>query len=403
MFEMSRELRPEGVIYRIDEAIGQGLSATVYRAVREDSRGFARQTVALKILKSENAVPWLRREFETLTRVRSANCVRVLGWENLKEGCAIVLEWIDGISLLELARGRILPEPVQLSILAQIQNGLRALSSEGLFHGDLSPANILIDRDGIVKLIDFATPPPEEQGLLGTLEYLAPEIWKGGRKSLKGDLFSLGLIARDICNGFEEHPLDALQARRRCERLAEEGTGWLASESPRREFIDIAAGEKEKRELANLVREHLARRIRIETAFAEPAEPEKIVKPIGRRVTVSRVRRSSLMALLASSFLLIGVSRAGAPSLEKAQRGTLEVRSMRWLEVSLNGRPIGYAPVQVQNLHPGRHRLSWKSATGAGETMVLIKEGAKVLLREPDLIALSRQGALVPAEPALKD
>lgn len=385
---MTRELRPEGHVYRIEAAVGQGLSATVYRAIREDSRGMARQTVALKVLKSENAVPWLRREFETLEGVRSPNCVRVLGWENLKDGCALVLEWIDGVSLLELGRENTLSTQAIESVLTQIQSGLRSLHQKGLFHGDLSPANVLIDREGVAKLIDFALPEGTSNEILGTPAYLAPEHWRGEPRTIQGDIFALGLIAHDLKTSFAKYPCSNSESKARAFALADDRSGWLARRPSDRRFRDIEVSTGSQRELRDAVRAHLARSLKIQTAIANERG--------GGVVRNHRFRFQTIAASIAAAgIMLTGAGRADAPALGRDQRGVLQVRSQKWLEVALNGRAIGFAPVTVENVHPGTHRISWKSATGAGEARVLIRPGERILIRADELKsspAVSRPG-----------
>jgi serine/threonine protein kinase len=412
---VNRQIRPESAIYQIEEAIGQGLSATVYRAVRMDARGFSRQTVALKILKSENAVPWLKREFETLTRVRSSNCVRVLGWENLSDGCALVLEWIDGVRLLDLGRTNLLTEQARTSALSQIQAGLSALHAEGLHHGDLSPANVLIDCDGVVKLIDFATPDQAHDVLHGTLEYLAPEIWRGGQASRAADLFALGVIAHDLETRFFDHPLSRDEALRRALRLSENETGWLAHDPLRRSPIEVASSQIGRDELARAVKEYRASRARIETAVLNASEVPSAMESVsnlradsntGRRspepessfvsVDALRSRKKSVVRLaVAIGAIICVISAAGqaqAPrSKENELRGQLEIRSLAWFEVAVNGKPVGFTPVSLKRLRPGSHRISWKSATMAGETRITVLPGQTTLVTERDFGALKRR------------
>jgi serine/threonine protein kinase len=391
---VTRQLRPESPIYQIEEAIGQGLSATVYKATRMDARGFSRQTVALKVLKSENAVPWLRREFETLTRLRSANCVRVLGWENLSEGCALVLEWIDGVNLLELWKSRALTQSARLSILEQIQAGLSDLQAQGLHHGDLSPANILVDREGTAKLIDFATPADEAGNVQGTIEYLAPEIWAGGQKGVAADLFALGLMAHDLETGFSDHPLDHKAARERAERMAQESPGWLSRYPSKRGFECLDASASSRADLARCVRECLSARTVIQTSILcerTPATDKPL--PVFSRLRNSQwimqmARCASVSAAMVALIIISAASRAHAPEPRDDQRrGQLEVRSSVWLEASLNGRPIGFAPFIIKNLRPGSHRISWRTATQAGEARLVIEPGKTALIRDRDLMS----------------
>ena len=368
------ELRPEGAVYKIEKVIGQGESSTVYRAIREDSQGHSRQLVALKILKSQTAVPWLRREFEALSQVSSPHCVRVLGWENLSEGCALVLEWIDGLSVLELARANPLDDGVVDEIVAQAATGLRALQERGLFHGDLSPQNILIDRDGCVKLVDFATSSSDEALLRGTPAYLAPELWHGGNSSLEADIFSLGLIEYDLGNGFAAIPASLEACRSRATTFSTSEAGSLCREPGKRIFPHIESVPSARVALSLLVRRAIDQR---ESTVLQTA----VLQTRSSRRKLSRIAATFAVAAIASAAPV----RAQAPGSGAQARAVLEVRSQKWAELAINGRSVGFAPVEIRDLAAGTHRLSWKTRVGAGETLLTLRPGQVLRLAEPNL------------------
>lgn len=96
-------------------------------------------------------------------------------------------------------------------IVGQIANGLRALHRKEIIHQDLRPENIMIDRSGTVKIIDFgsaavagvieAAPSLDDTDILGTVQYAAPEYFAGERGSEQSDLYSLGAIAYHMLTG----------------------------------------------------------------------------------------------------------------------------------------------------------------------------------------------------------
>ena len=251
------QLKSHGSVFKIETVNGQGLSATVFRALREDSQGHSRQTVALKVFKNEDTIEWVKREFETLAKVDSPHCVRVLGWENLDEGVALVLEWIDGLTLFQLARDHHLSQDLKCEILAQVQDGLRALQSHGLWHGDLSPANILVDRTGCIKLIDFAGPQDGDPTVIGTPAYLPIEVWDGKRRTFESDLFALGLIEADLQNSILQGPVALEASAARARALATAEPGLLSLQPHLRKFKDIQSSPQTKTLLAQLVTEKL--------------------------------------------------------------------------------------------------------------------------------------------------
>jgi serine/threonine protein phosphatase PrpC len=96
-------------------------------------------------------------------------------------------------------------------IIGQIASGLRALHRKEIIHQDLRPENVMIDRSGTVKIIDFgsaavagvieAAPSLDDADILGTVQYAAPEYFAGDRGSEQSDLYSLGVIAYQMLTG----------------------------------------------------------------------------------------------------------------------------------------------------------------------------------------------------------
>ena len=98
-------------------------------------------------------------------------------------------------------------------IIEQVSKGLRAFHRMEMLHQDLKPENIIIDKSGTVKIIDFGsvkiagiaemTPleKHQEDNILGTLNYTAPEYHLGQRGTIKSDLYSLGVITYEMING----------------------------------------------------------------------------------------------------------------------------------------------------------------------------------------------------------
>lgn len=96
-------------------------------------------------------------------------------------------------------------------IIEQIAKGLRAFHRKEMIHQDLRPQNIMIDKEVIVKIIDFgstkvagvieANPLMNENEILGTLQYSAPEYFVGDASSRRSDYFSLGVIAYKMLTG----------------------------------------------------------------------------------------------------------------------------------------------------------------------------------------------------------
>ena len=146
-------------------------------------------------------------------RLNHENVLKVFGSDRDKSCIYYATEFIQGQTLREWIEGN--PKPyireIRL-IIEQIAKGLRAFHRMEMLHQDLKPENIMINSRGIVKIIDFGSvkiagiteiTPLEQQddNILGTLNYTAPEYHLGHRGSIKSDLFSLGVITYEMING----------------------------------------------------------------------------------------------------------------------------------------------------------------------------------------------------------
>src|SRR3954471_20522810 len=96
---------------QLKELLGEGGQGCVFKALRTDRESRLSQTVAVKILHSKTAVELWRKEFESLHRVRSPYCVQVLSFERVRGRPALILEYIEGVSLAALGRTCYLSEP----------------------------------------------------------------------------------------------------------------------------------------------------------------------------------------------------------------------------------------------------------------------------------------------------
>ncbi len=145
-------------------------------------------------------------------RIKDKNVLQVFGSDRAKSCIYYATEFIEGETLREWMDSH--PKPyireVRL-IIEQIAKGLRAFHRMEMLHQDLKPENIMIDKSGTVKIIDFGsvkiagiseiTPlDQQEDNVLGTLNYTAPEYHLGQRGTVKSDLFSLGVITYEMIN-----------------------------------------------------------------------------------------------------------------------------------------------------------------------------------------------------------
>ncbi|HEX4923011.1 MAG TPA: serine/threonine-protein kinase, partial [Bdellovibrionales bacterium] len=350
---MKRTVRPEAAKYHIQEFLGEGSMAFVYKALRIDSRGFSSQPVAIKVLKSQTQIPHLIQEMQALMGVRSAHCVSLLGWENLPEGPSLVMEWVEGISLDGLARLGPLSSELITEIVAQVQAGLSDLERAGRCHGDLSPSNVLVDMTGTVKLVDFGVSGQQPPGqITGTARFMAPERWQGAPPSIKSDLFSLGLLAHDLAANRLSDSASASFWRNRAETLAGSDQTLLTSMPAHRAFAPAASLPERREQLAHLVAQARDQKQQMARTLAHGLER--------RQIAARWVHVLSLAMLAVVTIYPI------APFGESAQfrpqpSASIEVRTHSWIRLRLGFIDLGYAPLSHDSLPPGLHRIYWTS------------------------------------------
>jgi serine/threonine-protein kinase len=215
--------------YRFKERIGAGAFGEVFRAEVEGGGAYCRD-VAIKVFRSADPRDATLKElFATeasiLRDLRHGNIVQVLDAGELDGQPYLVMELVEGCDLARILRqakesGERLPLGASLHIFEQTAQGLSFAHSRvgqkqhRVVHRDLSPKNILISADGVVKIADFGIARVLEQpsrtmsGVIkGTPLYMAPEQIFGDRADERTDVFALGLILREMLSG--EHPLEA--------------------------------------------------------------------------------------------------------------------------------------------------------------------------------------------------
>lgn len=194
--------------YRLTGEIGRGGMATVYSAVR-DVHG-AEQTVAIKVLRAALLSPLDRERFMTeqriLARLQHPNIATLLDVGVVDERPYMVLEHIDGQSIERSLQARIQDLPAILDAVDKVCAALEFAHQHLVIHRDVKPDNVLIDRDGQIKLIDFgiakilddgaglrASPTVTGSAPL-TLRYASPEQLTGKPVGIASDVYQVGLL-----------------------------------------------------------------------------------------------------------------------------------------------------------------------------------------------------------------
>ena len=195
--------------YEILEAIGTGGMAVVYKARCHRLN----RLVAIKVLKDENLQDEdfrrrFRAEGQAVAMLSHPNIVSVYDVSTAGEADYIVMELIDGITLKQyMERKGILNWKETLHFAIQIAKALEHAHSRGLVHRDIKPHNVMVLKNGSVKVADFGIAQVMTQGdtltkeALGSVHYISPEQAKGGRVDHRSDLYSLGVVMYEMIAG----------------------------------------------------------------------------------------------------------------------------------------------------------------------------------------------------------
>ena len=207
--------------YRIQELIGHGGQGKVYRAVQRRTD----QTVAVKLVSNQQLqflpeqdysriLERLQSEVKTTAKLNHPNIVKVFDAGACDEGIYFIMQWISGGTLRDLHQ----PTPIELANhMRSIVDALDSTHQKHIFHLDIKPSNILIDKDNQSALLaDFglariANPASGKDVLIGgTVGYMSPEQTEGRPVDHRSDIFSLGVTFLEL---LREQPVEVSEGQ----------------------------------------------------------------------------------------------------------------------------------------------------------------------------------------------
>ena len=222
--------------YEILRTIGRGGMAEVLLARIRGADDFEREVVIKRILPdyahAKDFVDMFRDEARITAQLRHGNIVQVIELRVEGDQYALVLEYVDGPTLAAIAQALVLderrmPHALVAHVMVEIARALdyahRKRGPDGVplevVHRDVSPSNVLVSRDGEVKLADFGIARAASRisntqagGVKGKLAYIAPEALMGEATS-RSDLFSLGVMGWELLVGHLPFDAETNEAR----------------------------------------------------------------------------------------------------------------------------------------------------------------------------------------------
>ena len=194
--------------YKVLEEIGSGGMSNVYKS--QDMK--LNRYVAVKVLKPEfsrdrNFVTKFRIEAQASAGLSHPNIVNVYDVVEEDGMYFIVMEFVDGITLKEyIAENGRLSMDKALDVSIQIAAGLEEAHEHHIIHRDIKPQNIIVSRNGNIKVTDFgiakaATSNTLTSGQMGSVHYISPEQARGGYSDEKSDIYSLGITMYEMVTG----------------------------------------------------------------------------------------------------------------------------------------------------------------------------------------------------------
>jgi serine/threonine protein kinase len=193
----------------IDHQLGEGGMGIVFRAIRDDGSVVALKVIKPGLVRDDRTARRFAREARALGEVQHPHLIDVLDAGDIDGIGFLAMRYVAGKSLDDRIQATG-PLPVEdtLRIASEIASALDALHAAGLVHRDIKPSNILLDEERGALLTDFGLAKRRDYSMLtapgqmlGTLDYIAPEMLRGEEPGPSADLYALGCVVFECLDG----------------------------------------------------------------------------------------------------------------------------------------------------------------------------------------------------------
>lgn len=422
--------------YRIVSRIAGGGMGEVYRG--HDL--LLDRKVAVKVLMPSLAsdpelVERFKAEARAAARLNHPNVVSVYDWGSDDDRTYfMVMEYVAGTDLRDVIVGRGPMDPADAcEIVADVCDALHAAHSNGLVHRDVKPENVLIARDGTVKVADFGIAALADSdrtlpgaGILGTLRYIAPEQAAGGKATAASDIWSAGALLYELLTGSPPHGgTGAELLRRRAEepvqipsQLEPEVPAQLddvvlrsCAVDPADRFFDVGAMASALRDASAILGPRTRPRVldvfrdfTDDIVHLDMAPTEGVPRMVRRSRSRARRRRWAILAVVSAAVLFGGWKATAAIFGAKE----VQIPKLVGLTVDAASERAEEAGFLVEVVDEKRHEdleegriISHDPADGLlleGETIGLVVSLGPPLVKVPNLAGMSLEEAVAELE-----
>lgn len=388
--------------YTIVTKLGEGGMAEVFKAVKIGPKGFQKPIALKRILPfyadHPSFVSMLAEEARLHAHLDHPNIVQLLGFQEDDQNCYIELEYVPGKNLRTATKDAKtknieVPWPLAIHTITEILEGLdfahKRNGPDGplrIVHRDISPQNILISYEGIIKLSDFGVAKARlkqdstsPNAIKGKERYAAPEQLAHGETDHRADLFSIGVVLYELlCNQSPLKPNAPISRKLRPDlpTSIHKALEKALQADPRERHHDAASFRREllaAQDSAWATRG--AEKIRQWMERIYPKGKDRDEEKLEKTLVLSssgNQRTAWLLLLLLSSGLMATsfwlnrneVSERASPPVVTATLGIIRVVGPIDTEAFLNGQRIGKLPIEDLSLAPGNYVVLLKNPRG---------------------------------------
>ena len=402
--------------YRILRLLGEGGMGAVYEAEQDSPR----RIVALKVIRPEAISPSTIKRFaqeaQILGRLHHPGIAQIHEAGMADDGRPFfAMEFIEGLPLTDFARQEQLDLAGRLRLMVEVCGAIQHAHDFGFIHRDLKPGNILVDRSGQPKVLDFGVARAVDADLLtmagstqagelvGTLSYMSPEQVGGDGAALDGrsDVYALGVILFELLAGRLPYHLENLPLPEVARLIREQEPSWLGLvQSDFRGDVETVASKALEKDRARRYQSaadlaaDLRRYLNHEPIQARPASALYQLRKFTRRHKAlvggaAGIFAALLVGTVVSVFFAIDALRYAQVALDKQNQATYQtyrariaaaVAAMGNNDVAEAGRQLAAAPAELRD-------WEWRHLTSrlddSVEVVRLPKEDGALLLSMP--------------------